>query len=119
LPVFVALNFVGFTLIKIVIAIIVCREYVSHVIAQCPGRVASTAGAFLLRPPAKPGYPPQQSWPLPASTLDVRTGTDFFLKIFRCFVTSPEISDYARPSITNKPFPHRDDDYCLATLTTQ
>jgi hypothetical protein len=53
---FVALNSVGLILIKIIIAIIVRREYVSHVIAQCPGRVASTAGAFLLRPPAKPGY---------------------------------------------------------------
>jgi hypothetical protein len=119
LPMFVALNSVGFILIKIVIAIILSREYVSHVIAQCPGRVASTAGAFLLSHQQNQVYPPQQSWPLPASTLDVRTGTDFFLKIFRCFVTSPEISDYARPSITNKPFPHRDDNYCLATLTTQ
>jgi hypothetical protein len=44
LPVFVALNLVGIILIKIVIVIIVRREYVSHVIAQCPGRVASTAG---------------------------------------------------------------------------
>jgi len=64
--VFVALNLVGIILIKIVIVIIVRREYVSHVIAQCPGRVASTAGAFLLSHQQNQGYllTPQKLWPL-------------------------------------------------------
>ena len=89
LPMAVALTLVGVVLIKIIIAIMVRREYVSHVITQCPGRVASTAGASSFEPPAKPGYSPRRSWSLSPLTLNIRTRTNFLLKIFVYFPLFP------------------------------
>ena len=94
----VALNLVGFILIEIILAIMVRREYVSHVIAQCPGRVVSTAGASSFEPPAKPGYSPRRSWSLSPLTLNVRTRTNFLLKIFVYFPLSPETPNVLRQS---------------------